>query len=746
MSRPLRLTCLTLALLGLAPALPADPATKTLDIDFGRDVASRDLQGLATRSDGRILPGPVFTDFDGPRLGEILWMLRPAGPGRFVVGTGPDGKVLEVTLPAAGDSYQVRPLAAVGETHAMSVLPLPDGRLLVGTSPAAALYLFHDGRTVARVALPADSVFDLVALPDGAVLAATGNPGRLYRIDLGPFARAGVSDAKAADPAALPGAGVTVFGEIRDRNVRRLAVLADGRVVAGSSPRGNVYAFPAAGGAPVILQENRDAEVVDLLPADDGGFYAGLVFTTADTPRIVRPPDGKEDNKDKERIEPRPAFVGRSSVVRFPADGLPETVVGKAGVALYRVARHNGWLLLTAGEQGDAFAYDPLARRNVTFAGSASAQLNDLATLGEGRYLLLRNNAPGLAVLTFASARKRALETKRLDLGQPAELGALRFPRLQGLAASALKVEARVNLGSDEIEGWTPWTELIRRDDAYFAAGLRGRYVRLRLTIASDARDFQIDKATLHSLPQNRRPALADFRLFPPGLGLIPAPEPAAPATSTLGQLLFPNPRDAKDDSGEKRRSAFLASQVVPQPGTQLVYWSVTDPDGDNLAYTFSIKPAAGADWTDLAVNLADNFLQFEVGGLAEGYYHTRLAVTEQAPRPAAARLGYVFETDTLLVDRSPPTINVARHERRGGLLLVTVAGRDTLSLLAGADFVLNTGRRASVTQPADGILDGREETFGFEIPEAAAAGASSVEIILYDQAGNAASTRLDLK
>src|SRR5262245_37993634 len=82
----------------LTAPLTADTLTKQLEIDFGRDVASRNLKGLATRSDGRILPGPVFTDLSGPKIADILWTLRADGPNRFLVGTGPDGKVIEVTF------------------------------------------------------------------------------------------------------------------------------------------------------------------------------------------------------------------------------------------------------------------------------------------------------------------------------------------------------------------------------------------------------------------------------------------------------------------------------------------------------------------------------------------------------------------------------------------------------------------------------------------------------------------------
>ncbi len=726
--------------------LPADPLTKQLEVDFGRDVASRNLKGLATRSDGRVLAGPVFTDLDGPKLGEILWNLKPAGPNRFLVGTGPEGKVQEVTFNPKDNTYLVREVADVAETQALAVQPLPDGTLLVGTSPTAALYLVKEGKIITRVPLPADSVFDFFPLPDGSVLAATGNPGKIYRLDLAKFAKAGLIEGKISDDKAVADKGVTLFGEIRDRNVRRLARLADGRVIAGSSPKGNIYAFAATGGAPLILQENRDSEVVDLLPMDDGSFYAGIVATPGDALRLGRTVEVKIDGKEKEKEkEEKPGFTGRSLVVRFPADGYPETVVTKQNIALYRLARHHGWLLLTAGELGDTFGYDPVARRSLTFAGSASAQLNDIAALGGDRYLLLRNNAPGLAVLSFAAAPTRELETKRLDLGQPAELGGFRFARLHGLELAALQLEVRTNYGSDELEGWTPWTAMKVRDGAFYADSLRGRYAKFRLRVAGEAPDFQIEKATLFHLPQNRRPTLTDFRILAANLGLIPAAEPAPSANVTLSQVLFPSLRDAKDDP-EKRKSAFMNSQVVPQPGSQIVYWTVNDPDGDSLAYTFSIRPVNADTWTDLAVNTTDPYVQFDTGALPEGLYLTRLIAGEQAPRPASQRLTYTFETDNLMIDRTPPAITATQVSRADGKWKLAVEGTDAVSLLEGAEFVLNNGQHETVTHPADGILDGRQERFAVEIPEAKASGATSVEITLYDQAGNSSSVRLPLK
>src|SRR5258708_8728225 len=124
--------------------LGAAPLTRQLEVDVARDVASRNLKGLATRSDGRVLPGPVFTDLAGPRLGDILWQLKPAGPNRFLVGTGPEGKVQEVTFNPKDNTYTVREVADVAATQAIAGQPPADRRLLIGTPPTPTLYLVHD--------------------------------------------------------------------------------------------------------------------------------------------------------------------------------------------------------------------------------------------------------------------------------------------------------------------------------------------------------------------------------------------------------------------------------------------------------------------------------------------------------------------------------------------------------------------------------------------------------------------------
>src|SRR5690606_10976111 len=108
------------------------------------------------------------------------------------------------------------------EPHIFALARLPDGTLLAGTSPKGALCLIRDGKLVARIALPVDSIFDILPIRESndseavkQVLISTGNPGRIYKVDLSKFSRASIVADKITDENILGGHGISLFGEIR---------------------------------------------------------------------------------------------------------------------------------------------------------------------------------------------------------------------------------------------------------------------------------------------------------------------------------------------------------------------------------------------------------------------------------------------------------------------------------------------------------------------------------------------------
>jgi hypothetical protein len=198
LSRLLLLACL--ALTGHA----AETLSRKLEVDFHRDVPSRRLRGLATRADGRLVPGPVFTDLRSPSPAPLLWTLTPGGaPDTWLLGTGPDGAIHEVLLPRGAETFTHREVARLPDAQVLALLRSADGTLVAGTSPSGLLCLVRDERIIARIRLPADSVLDLLPLENGIVLAATGNPGRIYRVDLARLAESSGGEAEVAGSTAL---------------------------------------------------------------------------------------------------------------------------------------------------------------------------------------------------------------------------------------------------------------------------------------------------------------------------------------------------------------------------------------------------------------------------------------------------------------------------------------------------------------------------------------------------------------
>jgi len=95
------------------------------------------------------------------------------------------------------------------------------------------------------------------------------------------------------------------------------------------------------------------------------------------------------------------------------------------------------------------------------------------------------------------------------------------------------------------------------------------------------------------------------------------------------------------------------------------------------------------------------------------------------------------------VIDHSAPEILAATVTRSADAIVVTLRGRDRLSLLAGIDILFSNNHRETVEQPLDGVRDGREETFVLEVPLARVANATALEVTLQDVAGNGVSRRL---
>ncbi|MBT5900970.1 MAG: hypothetical protein HOH58_02545 [Opitutaceae bacterium] len=758
MSRILGIALFLLAY-AFTSAAPAATFSKRNNINFYREVPSRNLSGLAIRSDGRIVVGPELSPLAGNPVADLWWDIESSASDKWLVGTGPVGEVLEINVDVINKTFSATTWAESDANHVFVLKRLNKKWVVGGTAPNAVLMVWGSTGTLqTSVGLPADSILDILTNEAGSTIwVSTGNPGRIYRVDLKQLVNSSEDDS-------LMDRGVELWGKVRDRNIRSLAWNANGRILAGSSPSGNLYEFPESGGDPIILMDQESGEISDIHLSDSGDIYAiNITAKETATRRVTRsvnvtpPTESAEKKAPSEASSPAPSimgappveiFSGRSSLIKIPGGrGLPELVSSRNNLAMYQIIPYNNWLLLPGGDDGEFAGYAPQERRAISFAGSNSAQILEITPLETGtKYLALTNNPVGLSLLDFSSSAVRHATTKRINLQTPSEIGALRFNRIRHFSPEDLTVKMRANRGRDLTEGWTPWTDALQRHDGWLAPGLTGQYLQVKIQLPPDLDPAaELDQAEVHFLPQNRRPVLQSFRLISPNFGLSARSNGGnANPSLTLGQVIGTTPPPTKPPA-ERKRQDLLASQVIPQPGAQIALWTVADPDSDNLTATFSIRREGESAWTDLAVDSQAGWIQFDRTTLDEGTYFTRLVLSEQAPRPIAQRRAVTFHTDDLVIDLTPPAIEAVQIATLESGLTVTISGSDTVSLLSGVKLVFNNGHVVALTHPIDGILDSPVESFSTEIRPDDLAAATSIEVYLEDVAGNTATKRVPL-
>jgi outer membrane protein assembly factor BamB len=153
-----------------------------------------------------------------------VWALAEDRDGNLYAGTGDEGKVYKV---APGGKVSVAYTSE--QSQVLSLTVADDGSVLAGTGPSAQVVRLGPGKAKVLCELEdASYVWALAVEPrSGAIYAATGPKGRIYRID---------SEGKAR-----------VFYDTKQEHVLCLTVGPDGTVYAGTDKTGRVYKIDGRG-------------------------------------------------------------------------------------------------------------------------------------------------------------------------------------------------------------------------------------------------------------------------------------------------------------------------------------------------------------------------------------------------------------------------------------------------------------------------------------------------------------------
>jgi hypothetical protein len=206
----------------LAAAHAAAVGTRRFVLDDTSELKGGDLKGVALDSDGHVRAGLSLGAVPATQANSV-WSALPMPDGSLLLGTGNEGKLLQVKGGA---------VTVLAETKALVITSLVQGfggAVIAGTLPDGKVMKWEKGKLTDLATLKGAEHVWSVAYDAKAkvVYAATGPEGKLFRITQ-------TGDAQ-------------VYFDAPEQHLMSVAVAPDGTVYTGASDKAKLYKVTAPG-------------------------------------------------------------------------------------------------------------------------------------------------------------------------------------------------------------------------------------------------------------------------------------------------------------------------------------------------------------------------------------------------------------------------------------------------------------------------------------------------------------------
>ena len=440
------------------------------ETDFG-DFEKGNADGVALRSDGKLMPAPQFSQFADPNL-AFLWALRADSRGRIYAAGGSDAKVVRVD--GAGKSTVV---FESSELEAQTLAIDAKDNVYVGTSPDGKVYkVTPDGQKSVFFDPKAKYIWGLAFDKEGNLFVATGDQGEVFVV--GP-------DGKGQR-----------FYQSHERHARSLAFDGQGNLLIGTEPDGLILrvgvrkasaSLPTAASAFVIFETSK-AEVTSLAVDAGGNIYASSVgekVARSEGPRIPAsapqqpvPTNGNAGANagtpgqggivivQSATPSPQPAInfggpsvsAGRGAeVVKIAPDGSPQVLWTSHESLVFSVAvSPQGKVLLGTGDDGNLIELegDDVYSR---VAKTASAQVTSLVTGTDGRVFVATANPGKIFVAGPGYQSNGSFQSNVLDAKIFSHWGRLAWYGQNDPGVRKVEFYVRSGNTSNPDDTWSAW-------------------------------------------------------------------------------------------------------------------------------------------------------------------------------------------------------------------------------------------------------------------------------------------------
>lgn len=627
------------------------------------------------------------------------------------------------------------------EPVVMAAAPTADGALIVGTGHPARLYEVRGGSSELLVEVPAEQITALLIEPDGEVLVAAVAPGALYRWDgvtlssVGQLNDGGIWDLEYFDGrvVAAGGSPATVY-RLDDRGLVRWVELPDvhascleangDRLLVGTSDKGLILSIDREGRVGVVA-DSSFTEISDIAVGDGAVWATALVgepVTTAKKPKN----NGAEEENGEVSAEVTvttelklPTVNGKtatSEVIRVTPEGGLLSVHRFLKEVASAIAWDGEGMLVGTGYEGEVWRF-------VEDGGARLATVDALQVVG------VVNG--GAALLTQGPARVLWRSRERDVTGryrspaqqfdQPVRFGEYRIDP----PVDSLRIRFRSGVSAKPDDTWLDWTDWMAAPHGRVSLPTASS-LQWELEIpAVGGRPPAVDRVEVAVVEVNLPPRILELKVEEPGVVFLAAPPSAGPVIEAVHPDF--NGIFTVIDETTRNNSNSTKGKKYYRAGFRTVSWKASDDNKDPLRFRLEVENRE-AFRLEVRKRITGTQLGVDTSALPDGIYRFRLTASD-APRNPGSALYTDRASRWFVIDNTPPAVRI---ERSGDTWTATVS--DALSPIVRAEWSRD-GESWKALAPADGLLDGRNESFEFP----AASGRHLVVVRVVDRQHNRA-------
>ncbi|MBN1763912.1 MAG: hypothetical protein JW860_01540 [Sedimentisphaerales bacterium] len=652
-----------------------------------------------------------------------IWVVNDIikdGDGNLYIATSGKGYLYQIN--AGGDSKIIYGPDEGDQKHVFSLGLDESGRLLAGTGGQAGLLLRLNPSGKFDILFEDKDIkyiWDIVTGPAGRIYLATGPEGKVITLD------PGTKNPK-------------VLYQAREKNILALALDEYGIVYAGGDENGLVYRIDPGTGKATIAYDTGHGEISGLVFDQDGNLYvstadakaarpgAKLILSDGDSSRTEAASDkkfegnnnSKENNNDAENLqepgddEPQEIIpaetpesdkktldtsslfspdifsTGRASdneVLQISPQGYVRSLFQKDVIilSLKYIPPHK--LLLGTGNDGKLIQLETDTQKAVVLHSLEPSVQVSAVWPDENGTLYAGAANPGKVIAIKPEFEPEGFYISSvIDAKQVSQWGNIHIEADIPSSDTSIRISTRTGNTSDpEKGGWQNWTDPAQAVEETPIESVPGRFLQYRLLLSSSKGDQTaiIRAVKLAYMIPNLPPIIENITI------------------------------KTNKSNGETRTDSKRS-----RPSKEInISWKTTEPNDDTLSFDVFMRQLPNQRWIRIARDLKDKKFEWDTETVADGRYEIKVTASDKLSNPPGQELTASRVSPAVVVDNTPPEIMKISYDIEGTIVRVNARVIDTLSVIGGVEYVLDSGEQWQIALPKDGIFDSRIEIVEFE-------------------------------